>query len=148
MQGFHSSLPNDTKEYIGGPNRAVRHRRDGRRIFGFGEQVGRGEGAHDGQTTHRIKKLAVTLLQELKAKQLRVDRWREKESIRDDVLGTICDFLRSDTIGLPVNSCTMSEDVFRCICRAYPTVLSPYYWVYRTILSNAARSVPVREHRR
>ena len=81
----------------------------------------------------RIKRIAVELLQTLKAEKLRVDQWREKEATRDAVKSAIYDFLYSDATGLPVQAyeeeevtaCT--EMVYRHVYRAYPTVPSPIY---------------------
>ena len=80
----------------------------------------------------RIKAVAAGLLQHLKADRLRVDRWQEKEATRDAVQGAIRDFLWSDRTGLPggytdTEVRTRSEEVFRHVFRAYPTVPSPYY---------------------
>ena len=81
----------------------------------------------------RIKAVAVSLLETLKAEKLRVDHWRDKEATRDAVRVTIQDFLWSDKTGLPVDSYTeddvqvRSDEVFRHVFRAYPTVPSPYY---------------------
>ena len=44
----------------------------------------------------RIKKVAVSLLEKLKAEKLQVDQWREKEATRDSVRVAIRDFLWSD----------------------------------------------------
>ena len=77
--------------------------------------------------------MAVGLLEILKAEKLRVDHWRDKESTRDSVRVTISDFLWSDETGLPVNVYSddevglKTEDVFRHVYWAYPTVPSPYY---------------------
>jgi len=81
----------------------------------------------------RIKFVAGGLLEELKSEKLRVDQWRESEATCEAVRVTILDFLWSDKTGLPaalyseddVNRRT--EDVFRHVFRAYPTVPSPYY---------------------
>jgi type I restriction enzyme R subunit len=81
----------------------------------------------------RIKEVAVQLLDTLKTEKLRIDHWREKESSRDAVHTAILDFLWNDETGLPVDSYTeddvqsKTEEVFRHIYRAYPTVPSPYY---------------------
>jgi len=81
----------------------------------------------------RIKIVAVSLLETLKAEKLRVDQWRDKETTRDAVRVTIQNFLWSDKTGLPVDSYTeddvqvRSDDVFRHVFRVYPTVPSPYY---------------------
>ena len=83
--------------------------------------------------TKRIKKVAEDLLAILKTEKLRVDHWREKESTRDAVRLVIRDYLWSDNPGLPVDSYTegevqaVSEEVYRHIFRAYPTIPSPYY---------------------
>ncbi|MCX6359241.1 MAG: type I restriction endonuclease subunit R [Armatimonadetes bacterium] len=83
----------------------------------------------------RIKKVAVDLLDALKAEKLRVDQWREKEATRDAVKVTIRDFLWSDIVGLPAPAYTeadveaKSADVFRHVYYAYPTVPSPVYAV-------------------
>ena len=81
----------------------------------------------------RIKTVAVRLLETLKAEKLRIDQWRDKESTRDAVRVAIQDFLWSDKTGLPVGSYTeddviaRTDDVFRHVFWAYPTVPSPYY---------------------
>ena len=83
----------------------------------------------------QIKAVAVKLLQTLKAKKLRVDQWRDKETTRDAVRGAIYDFLWSDQTGLPTKAYSpdevekRTEDVFRHVFRVYPTVPSPYYQV-------------------
>ncbi|GMQ83567.1 MAG: type I restriction endonuclease subunit R [Gammaproteobacteria bacterium] len=87
----------------------------------------------------RIKSVAVELLERLKAEKLRIDQWRDKESTRDAVRVAIRNFLWSDETGLPVDSYTeadvdvKSEDVFRHIYRAYPTLPSPYYGTLTSI---------------
>ena len=81
----------------------------------------------------RVKKVAIELLETLKREKLKVDHWRDKEATRDAVRITIHDFLWSDETGLPESSYTetdihtISEEVFRHVYRAYPTVPSPYY---------------------
>jgi len=81
----------------------------------------------------RIKDVAVDLLETLKTEKLRIDQWRDKESTRDAVRVTIKDFLWSDKTGLPVDSYTeddvqmRTDEVFRHVFWAYPTVPSPYY---------------------
>ena len=81
----------------------------------------------------RIKDVAMDLLETLKAEKLRIDQWRDKESTRDAVLVTIQDFLWSDETGLPVDSYTeddvmaRTDEVFRHVFWAYPTLPSPYY---------------------
>jgi type I restriction enzyme R subunit len=87
----------------------------------------------DRQAIIRIKKVAVGLLEKLKAERLKIDHWREKEMTRDAVRIAIHDFLWNDETGLPVDSYTeeevdlKSDDVFRHVYRVYPTVPSPYY---------------------
>ena len=80
----------------------------------------------------RIKAVAVELLETLKAEKLRVDQWRDKETSRDAVRVTIRDFLWSDATGLPESYTegevvVRSDEVFRHVFRAYPTLPSPYY---------------------
>lgn len=81
----------------------------------------------------RIKKVAVELLEKLKAEKLRIDHWQEKESTRDEVRMTIRDFLWSEKTGLPLEFYSdeevsqKAEEVFRHVYRVYPTVPSPYY---------------------
>ena len=87
----------------------------------------------DASDIRRIKKVAVGLLATLKAGKLRVDQWRDKEATRGAVHVTIRDFLWSDETGLPAGGYSdeeveaRSDDVFRHVFRAYPTVPSPYY---------------------
>ena len=81
----------------------------------------------------RVKKVAVELLDTLKAEKLKIDHWRDKETTRDAVRITIRNFLWSDKTGLPVDSYSeeevvaKAEDVFLHVFRAYPTVPSPFY---------------------
>ena len=81
----------------------------------------------------RIKKIAVELLQTLKAEKLRVDQWREKEATQSAVKVAIHDFLYSDQTGLPESAYSeadveaRSDAVFEHVFRAYPTLPSPYY---------------------
>lgn len=81
----------------------------------------------------QIKKVAVELLERLKAEKLRIDHWRDKEATRDAVRTAIRNFLWDDATGLPMNSFDDSdvevkiEDVFRHIYRAYPTLPSPFF---------------------
>jgi len=81
----------------------------------------------------RVKEIAVELLSTLKAERLKIDHWREKESTRDSVRIAIHDFLYSEATGLPISSYSeaevgiKSENVFRHVHWAYPTVPSPYY---------------------
>ena len=81
----------------------------------------------------KIKAVAVELLARLKAKKLRIDHWRDKETTRDAVRITIRDYLWSDNTGLPIYAYTeddvneKAEEVFRHVYRAYPTLPSPFY---------------------
>jgi type I restriction enzyme, R subunit len=81
----------------------------------------------------RVKEVAVELLGNLKAEKLKIDHWREKETTRDGVRIAIHDFLYSEGTGLPISSYSeaevgvKSENVFRHVYWAYPTVPSPYY---------------------
>jgi type I restriction enzyme R subunit len=84
------------------------------------------------QEVARIKEVAVALLGTLKAEQLRVNQWRDKEATRDAVRARIFDFLYSDNTGLPEAYTdeeikTKSEDIFRHVFYAYPTIPSPIY---------------------
>ena len=87
----------------------------------------------------RIKEVAVTLLETLKAEKLRIDHWRDKEATRDAVQLAIHDFLWSDTTGLPVDSYTdddveeKTDDIYGHVFRVYPTVPSPYYAATGTV---------------
>ena len=80
-----------------------------------------------------IKKVAVDLLETLKAEKLSVYQWREKESTRDAVKNEILDHLYSDQTGLPAPAysvtdiATKTEAVFRHIHYAYPRLPSPVY---------------------
>lgn len=51
----------------------------------------------------RIKKVAVDLLDKLRAEMARVRDWRDKQATRDQMRMLIHDFLYSDTTGLPVD---------------------------------------------
>ncbi|RXE56207.1 DEAD/DEAH box helicase [Methanoculleus taiwanensis] len=81
----------------------------------------------------RIKKVAVELLETLKAERLRIDHWRDKEATRDAVRLTIRDFLWSESTGLPVDHYTeddvqsRADDVYRHVYRVYPMLPSPFY---------------------
>ena len=80
-----------------------------------------------------LYKRASTLLETLKAKKLRVDQWREKETTRDAVRVAIRDFLWSDDTGLPVDTYSeaevedRTEEVYGHVYRAYPSIPSPFY---------------------
>ena len=84
----------------------------------------------------RIKKVATELLATLQTEKLRVENWREKEATRDAVHVVIENFLWVDHTGLPSLAYSEGdvkakrEDVFRHVCRVYPTVPSPYYIVH------------------
>ncbi len=81
----------------------------------------------------KIKAVAVALLARLKTEKLRINHWRDKETTRDAVRITIRDHLWSDDTGLPVAAYTeadvneKTEEVFRHVYRAYPTLPSPFY---------------------
>ena len=81
----------------------------------------------------RIKKVAVALLQKLKAEKLRIDHWRDKETTRDAVRLAIRDFLWSETSGLPVERYTeadvqtRADEIYVHVYRVYPTLPSPIY---------------------
>jgi len=80
-----------------------------------------------------VRAVTMELLHTLKAKKLRIDHWRDKETTRDDVRIAIHDFLYSEATGLPLSSYSeaevgiKSESVFRHVYWAYPTLPSPYY---------------------
>lgn len=81
----------------------------------------------------RIKKVATELLATLTAEKLRIENWRDKESTRDAVHVAIKDFLWDDAKGLPAPAYTeedvavKTDEIFRHVYRAYPTVPSPIY---------------------
>jgi len=81
----------------------------------------------------KIKQVASQLLVTLKAEKLKVDHWRDKESTRDAVRVAIRDFLWRDDTGLPIQTyneaevSSKSEEAFRHVYWAYPTLPSPYY---------------------
>ncbi len=85
------------------------------------------------QESKRIKKVAVELLEKLKAEKLKIDHWQEKESARDAVRIAIQDFLWSDNTGLPLECYSekevqsKAEEIFRHVYRVYPRVPSPFY---------------------
>ena len=58
----------------------------------------------DAKDIKRIKKVAVELLDTLKAEKLRIEHWRDRENTRDAVRTEILNFLYSDETGLPVDS--------------------------------------------
>ena len=80
----------------------------------------------------KLKKVAVELLDTLKAEKLKIDHWRDKEATRDAVRVTIWNFLLNEDTGLPVDSYSddevklKSEAVFQHVYWAYPIgALSP-----------------------
>jgi type I restriction enzyme R subunit len=81
----------------------------------------------------RIKQISIELLATLKAQDLQVDRWCDKESTRDRVKNKIHDFLYSDDSGLPVDSYEPNDveekanAVYHHVRRAYPKLPSPIY---------------------
>ncbi len=87
----------------------------------------------DTKAIKRIKKVAVSLLANLKLQKLKTDHWRDKESTRDTVQVAVRDFLWDDKSGLPVDYYTENEveqktyDVYMHIFRTYPYLPSPYY---------------------
>jgi type I restriction enzyme R subunit len=87
----------------------------------------------DAPEIKRVKAVAVELLGTLKTQKLKIDHWRDKETTRDDVRIAIHDFLYSEATGLPLSSYSeaevgiKSENVFRHVYWAYPTLPSPYY---------------------
>jgi len=81
----------------------------------------------------KIKKVATSLLDTLKAQCLAVANWRAKEATRDAVKQQIFDFLYDETTGLPVKEYPdeeiqgLSQYVFQHVYRVYPTLPSPVY---------------------
>jgi len=81
----------------------------------------------------RIKSVAKNLLQTLKSEKLRINQWRDKEATRDAIKTTIHDFLYDESTGLPLKIYSesdireKSEDIYRHIFRAYPSVPSPFF---------------------
>ncbi|MFN5515566.1 MAG: hypothetical protein ACK5CA_12705 [Cyanobacteriota bacterium] len=57
----------------------------------------------------RLKKIAVELLAQLKANQLKIDNWREKEAVQSTIKVEIFKYLYNEQIGLPVDSYTEEE---------------------------------------
>jgi len=90
----------------------------------------------DKRDIQRIKKVAAALLETLKAEKLRIENWCDKEATRDAVRVAIKDFLWDDRTGLPEPAYdeqdveAKTEDVFRHVFRAYPTLPSPLYSVH------------------
>ncbi len=82
--------------------------------------------------TGKVKAVAKSLLDKLKAGKLSVDHWREKQTTRDGVRKTIFDFLFSETTGLPSAYSEgeigeRTDAVYRHVYEVYPIVPSPYY---------------------
>lgn len=83
--------------------------------------------------TDKIKKVAVQLLETLKAESLKIANWRDKEASRDAVKQQIFDFLYEDKTGLPEEDYstediqTLAQSVYWHVYRSYPTVPSPIY---------------------
>ncbi len=81
----------------------------------------------------RIKNVSVDLLKTLKTRSLCAYQWTEKQSTSDGVRTDIERFLFNDKSGLSANLYTeeevrkISEEVFRHVRRAYPTLPSPVY---------------------
>lgn len=81
----------------------------------------------------KIKKVASSLLETLKAEKLNIENWREKEGTRDAVKQSIYDYLYDEKTGLPVDSYEIDEismltdSLFNHIFRAYPKLPSPLY---------------------
>lgn len=86
-----------------------------------------------GEDIKKIKKVAVDLLETLKAEKLKIDQWREKEVTRDAVRVTINNFLFADSTGLPAPAysdedvAVKTDAVFKHVFYAYPKVPSPIY---------------------
>ncbi len=81
----------------------------------------------------RIKEVATSLLEKLKAEKLSIQNWTERETTRDSVKQGIYDFLYDDKTGLPVDSyeeeeiSVLTESLFNHVYRAYPRLPSPLY---------------------
>ncbi len=82
---------------------------------------------------NRIKKVASSLLEILKAEKLNIENWREKEGTRDAVRQSIYDYLYDDKTGLPADSyeideiSVLTESLFNHVYRVYPRLPSPLY---------------------
>ena len=86
------------------------------------------------QEIKKIKEVAVSLLETLKAEQLKIDQWKEKETTRDAIKQMIHDYLWGDATGLPeaytdAEIEAKAEQVYEHIFRAYPYLPSPLYSV-------------------
>ncbi len=86
------------------------------------------------QEIKKIKEVAVSLLETLKAEQLQIHQWKEREATRDKIKQMIYDYLWGDATGLPgaYNDAEIeakAEQVFEHIFRAYPYLPSPLYSV-------------------
>ena len=82
--------------------------------------------------TGKVKAVAKSLLDKLKAGKLSVDHWREKQTTRDGVRKAIFDFLFSETTGLPSvysegEIGERTDAVYRHVYEVYPIVPSSYY---------------------
>ncbi|MBQ8125057.1 MAG: type I restriction endonuclease subunit R [Kiritimatiellae bacterium] len=82
--------------------------------------------------TGKVKAVAKSLLDKLKAEKLAVDHWREKQTTRDGVRKAIFDYLFSETTGLPSAYSEgeigeRTDAVYRHVYEVYPIVPSPYY---------------------
>lgn len=82
--------------------------------------------------TGKVKAVAKSLLDKLKAGKLSVDHWREKQTTRDGVRKAIFDFLFAETTGLPSAYSEgeigeRTDAVYRHVYEVYPIVPSPYY---------------------
>ena len=82
--------------------------------------------------TGKVKAVAKSLLDKLKAGKLSVDHWSEKQTTRDGVRKAIFDFLFAETTGLPSAYSEgeigeRTDAVYRHVYEVYPIVPSPYY---------------------
>ena len=81
----------------------------------------------------QIKEIAVELLAKLKAEELNIDHWRDKETTRDAVHVAILDFLYDEKTGLPEPRYSNDDvknranKVYSHVLRVYPVIPSPYY---------------------
>ena len=81
----------------------------------------------------KLKKVSAGLLATLKARLAEIADWQATEANRDAVRVTIHDYLYADATGLPVDSYdeqdvdVLTDEVFRHVWRAYPTLPSPVY---------------------
>ena len=81
----------------------------------------------------KLKSVSTGLLATLKACLSQIADWQATEGNRDTVRVVIHDYLYADATGLPVDAYeeddieTLTDDVFRHVWRAYPTLPSPVY---------------------